>query len=88
MQIVTSWMQTGIEQGRREGIQEGIRLGKVSLVMRLLHRRLGELDAELETRIRNLLASQLDVLSEALLDFEDVGDLTDWLRNLDRGEEG
>ena len=40
MQIVTSWMQTGIEQGRREGIQEGIRLGKVSLVMRLLHRRL------------------------------------------------
>ncbi len=39
MQIVTSWMQTGIEQGRREGIQEGIRLGKVSLVMRLLHRR-------------------------------------------------
>ena len=25
MQIVTSWMQTGIEQGRREGIQEGIR---------------------------------------------------------------
>jgi len=39
VQIVTSWMQTGIEQGRREGIQEGIRLGKVSLVMRLLHRR-------------------------------------------------
>ncbi|MEG4580556.1 MULTISPECIES: hypothetical protein [unclassified Microcoleus] len=39
MQIVTSWVQTGIERGRREGIQEGIRLGKVSLVMRLLHRR-------------------------------------------------
>jgi predicted transposase YdaD len=88
MQIVTSWMRTGIEQRRREGIQEGIRLGKVSLVMRLLHRRLGELDAELEARIRNLLASQLDVLSEALLDFEDVGDLTDWLRNLERGEQG
>ena len=88
MQIVTSWMRTGIEQRRREGIQEGIRLGKVSLVMRLLPRRLGELDAELEARIRNLLASQLDVLSEALLDFEDVGDLTDWLRNLERGEQG
>jgi len=42
VQIVTSWMQIGIEQGRREGIQEGIRLGKVSLVMRLLHRRLGQ----------------------------------------------
>ena len=79
MQIVTSWMQTGIEQGRREGIQEGIRLGKVSLVMRLLHRRLGEFDAELEARIRNLLASQLDVLSEALLDFASVEDLIYWL---------
>jgi predicted transposase YdaD len=79
MQIVTSWMQTGIEQGRREGIQEGIRLGKVSLVMRLLHRCLGELDAELEARIRNLLASQLDVLSEALLDFASVEDLIHWL---------
>jgi predicted transposase YdaD len=79
MQIVTSWMQTGIEQGRREGIQEGIRLGKVSLVMRLLHRRLGELDAELEARIRDLLASQLDVLSEALLDFATVEDLIHWL---------
>jgi hypothetical protein len=79
MQIVTSWMQTGIEQGRREGIQEGIHLGKVSLVMRLLPRRLGELDAELEARIRNLLASQLDVLSEALLDFATVEDLIYWV---------
>jgi Xaa-Pro aminopeptidase len=26
-------------------------------------------------------------LSEALLNFEDVEDLTDWLRNLQRGEE-
>ena len=32
--------------------------------------------------------AQLEELSEPLLDFEDVGDLTDWLRNLDRGEEG
>ena len=42
MQIVTSWMQTGIEQGKPEGIQEGIGLGKVSRVMRLVHRRLGQ----------------------------------------------
>ncbi|MEP6523607.1 hypothetical protein NDA07_17810 [Microcoleus vaginatus DQ-U2] len=42
VQSVTSWMQTGIEQGRRGGIHKGIRLGKVSLVMRLLPRHLGQ----------------------------------------------
>jgi hypothetical protein len=31
---------------------------------------------------------QLKELSEALLDFENVGDLTDWLRNLEGGEQG
>jgi hypothetical protein len=30
----------------------------------------------------------LEELSEALLDFEDVEDLTDWLRNWDGEEEG
>ncbi|AFZ19652.1 hypothetical protein Mic7113_3944 [Allocoleopsis franciscana PCC 7113] len=84
MEIVTSWMRTGIEQGRREGIEEGIRLGKVSLVMRLLHRRLGELDAKLEARIGDLGVSQLDVLSEALLDFSTVEDLIYWLDSQDK----
>lgn len=65
--------------------QEGIRFGKVSLVMRLLHRRLGELEAELEVRIRDLSATQLDVLSEALLDFSTVEDLIHWLDSQDKG---
>ena len=50
--------------------------------MRLLHRRLGELDTELETQIQELLTEQLDLLSEALLDFENVDDLRVWLGNL------
>jgi predicted transposase YdaD len=78
MQIVTSWMRTGIEQGRREG--------EVSIVMRLLKRKVGELDPEVEAQVRNLPDSQLEELSEALLDFLHMRDLTDWLRNLE-GEE-
>lgn len=32
--------------------------------------------------------AQLEELSEALLNFERIEDLTNWLRNLERGEEG
>ncbi len=78
MQIVTSWMRTGIEQGRREG--------EVSIVMRQLRRKVGELNPEVEAQVRSLELAQLEELSEALLDFEDVEDLTDWLRNLEGGE--
>ncbi len=69
MQIVTSWMRTGIEQG------------KLSIVMRLLKRKVGELDPEVEERVRGLSVTQLEELSEALLDFSNLDDLTTWLRN-------
>ncbi len=42
MQIVTSWMRTGIEQGRREG--------EVSIVMRLLKRKVGNLTRRLRRK--------------------------------------
>lgn len=80
MEIVTSWMRTGIEQGRREG--------EVSIVMRLLKRKVGELDPVVEAKVRGLEVAALEELSEALLDFEDVEDLTVWLRNLEEGEQG
>jgi len=80
MQIVTSWMRRGIEQGRREG--------EVLIVMRLLKRKVGELEPEVEAQVRSLEVAQLEKLSEGLLDFEQMGDLTNWLRNLERGESG
>jgi hypothetical protein len=78
MQIVTSWMRTGIEQGRREG--------EVSIVMRLLKRKVGELNPEVETKVRELSESQLEALSEALLDFTSIDDLIYWFsRHQKRG---
>jgi hypothetical protein len=38
--------------------------------------------------VRELEVRQLEELSEALLDFENVGDLTDWLRDLPDVEQG
>jgi BMFP domain-containing protein YqiC len=78
MQIVTSWMRTGIEQGRREG--------EVSIVMRLLKRKVGELNPEIETKVRELSETQLEALSEALLDFTSINSLVYWFdRHNDRG---
>ncbi len=74
MQIVTSWMQQGLEQGEKQG--------KLKLLMRLLNRRLGEISPQLMGRIENLSTSELENLGEALLDFSSVADLEAWFENL------
>jgi hypothetical protein len=43
---------------------------------------------ESEAQVRELEVAQLEELSEALLDFLHMGDLTDWLRNLQGKEQG
>lgn len=67
MQITTSWMRQGIEQG-----VEG-------LILRQLCRKFGVIDNRLEERIRALNVEQLEALGEALLEFRVVDDLEHWL---------
>ena len=45
MEIVTSWMETGIERGIEQGIERGIERGERTLFLRMARRRLGEPDA-------------------------------------------
>lgn len=71
MEIVTSWME--------QGIQQGIQQGEVSLILRQLHRRLGSFAPRLEAQIRNLPTQQVEELGEALLDFSNETDLMNWL---------
>ncbi len=71
MQIVTSCMEQGIATGRTE---EGR-----SLVLRLLRRRVGPLPTNLEAQVQALDLPRLETLGEALLDFAQLSDLTDWL---------
>ena len=68
MQIVTSWMRTGIQQGQ------------ASMVIRQLRHKFGEIDSNIEAQIQKLSSPQLEDLSESLLDFEQLEDLTAWLR--------
>jgi len=68
MEIVTSWMEKGLEQGER------------GLVLRQLRKRLGGLDEAAAARIEALSTDQLEELGEALLDFSNPDDLAVWLQ--------
>lgn len=74
MQIVTSWMEEGIEQGKQ---QEAI-----ALIMRQLPRRIGTVTPQLQEQIRELSLNQLEDLAEFLLDFSTEADLVAYLQQI------
>ena len=69
MQITTSWEQKGIAKGQS------------NTILRQLNRKFGTLDNKIAEQIKALEASQLNSLSEDLLDFESIDDLDRWLSN-------
>jgi Domain of unknown function (DUF4351)/Putative transposase, YhgA-like len=71
MQVTTSWEEAGIEKG--------VKQERRSLVLRLLNRKVDALPERVQTQIEGLSFDQLGVLSEALLDFGSIEDLTNWL---------
>jgi predicted transposase/invertase (TIGR01784 family) len=71
--------QRNREQAKEEGRQEGRQEGEKNLILRLLHRRIGEIDSLLIERITGLSIELLENLGEALLDFSSVADLEAWL---------
>jgi hypothetical protein len=75
MEIVTSWMERGLEQGRQEGLDH-----ERKLVLRQLRKRLGDLNPAVADQINGLSADRLEELFEALLDFNSPRDLGAWLQ--------
>lgn len=71
MQYITSFERSGIEKGKQEEA--------LSLVTRLLNRRLGNIEDTLLERLNSLSVDRLEALGEALLDFTSVEDLVNWL---------
>jgi len=84
MEITTSWMEEGIakgiEQGVLQGMQQGMQQGGLSLVIRQLARKLGELPGSLLDAVRSLTLPMLEDLGDALLDFNQREDLDGWLK--------
>jgi flagellar biosynthesis/type III secretory pathway protein FliH len=68
------------EQARQEGLQQGLQQGEQQLILRLLNRRLGNIDSSLIEQVQGLSIEQLEALGEALLDFSSVAELEVWLK--------
>ena len=68
-----------IEQGMREGLQQGRREELQSVLLRLLARRVGPLSEATRQEVVELPIEQAEVLAEDLLDFTGPEDLAQWL---------
>ena len=60
-------------------LQQSKRQGEESLILPLINRRFGQLDASLIDRTRGLSIENLEALGKALFDFSGVTDLVAWL---------
>ena len=65
--------------GQQEGRQEGRQAEAAAMTQRQLLRRFGSLAPEQQRRLQGLPLSELEALSEALLDFQSPADLSAWL---------
>jgi hypothetical protein len=72
VELMTEWEVKGRIEGRTDERQE--------LVLRLLTRKVGPLPEAVQSRVVALPPEMLLDLSEALLDFSSLNDLTDWLK--------
>ncbi len=86
-EILQEGRQEGLQKGRQEGRLEGLKKGEVKgrkqglvvVVLRLLSHKFGNVPPNLHGRIARLKISRLENLAEAILDFEGLTDLENWL---------
>lgn len=86
MQVMNEWIEEGIERGIEQGIEQGIERGRheerLDLILRQLNRKVHQiLPTEIEKQVSRLSDMQLVALADALLEFNTLTDLTEWLRN-------
>ncbi|MGL5059181.1 MAG: Rpn family recombination-promoting nuclease/putative transposase [Microcoleus sp.] len=66
---------------REDGLIEGRKNEALLFLSRLLTRRIGSIAPEIREQIQTLSVEELEDLGEALLDFSEASDLTNWLRD-------
>jgi Domain of unknown function (DUF4351) len=70
-----------LEAVRQESELKGVQ----DFVLRKLTRQIGQVSVDLESQIRRLSLTELESLGDALLGFRQMGDLLEWLQNLQSG---
>jgi predicted transposase/invertase (TIGR01784 family) len=78
---ITEGKAAGITEGKAAGIVEGQLQEGRSLILRLLHRRIGTVPEVLQSQIETLSLNDIEALGEALLDFTTEADLVTWLQS-------
>jgi hypothetical protein len=78
------WIDEIAAQRHEQWLAEGVAKGAAAITLRLLTRKLGDLDAEVEERVRQLSFEELERLGEDLLDFRDGLSLTEWLDRVEK----
>ncbi len=74
-QAVQDWLAEGRQEGEAKGRQEG----EAAVALRQLNRRCGPLSEATTAQIQALPVEKLEVLADALLDFQGPADLAAWL---------
>jgi hypothetical protein len=73
------------KEGEATGLAKGVERGRVeegrSLIIRLLTRKLGQINSEVIAKIDRLNLAQIESLGDALLDFDRIEDLQLWLNS-------
>jgi hypothetical protein len=73
----------GLQKGEVIGLQKGevigLQKGEAKLVIRQIRRRFGEIPQNITDKISKLSPEYLESLGEALLDFQSLTDVSDWL---------
>lgn len=72
----------GIKQGIEQGIERGAKSEAIALVNRLIKKRFGDINDDLETIIKSLSLEQLELLGESLFDFQSLDDVSVWLNQV------
>lgn len=70
-----------LQKGLQQGEERGKKQEALQLILRLLKRRFGAIEPEIEEQIRALSITRLEDLAEALLDFSSHSDLVNYLAN-------
>ena len=74
--------QLAFRKGEAQGRTEGIQVGQLQLLMLLLSSRFGAIAPEIENRIAQLSAEELQNLAVAAFNFNSIQDVATWLDNL------
>ncbi len=80
MPLVSPFEQMAKEEGLQLGLQQRIDQDK-ELIIRLIQRKLGVINADLQTQVRALNIEDLETLAEDLFDMNSIEDLQQWLSN-------